>query len=116
MNHKHVERCDEEENQRVSPQSISQALPARCLAEFPHRQGPDVSRAAPVQITGGSMMQRMLPSPVHVGGQVDKPRNGARHVVGHTVFEKREGPQLWNMKNFRARNPAARMAMGNISQ
>src|ERR1700674_5864369 len=106
MNHKHVERCDEEENQRISRQSISQALPARCLAEFPHRQGPDVSRAAPVQITGGSMMQRVLPSPVHVGVRLRSPAMAPVTLLAILELKKEEWPQSWKMINIRARNPA----------
>src|SRR3984957_11091938 len=89
MNHKYIERCDEEQNQRISRQSICQALAAGCLAEFLHGEGPDVPGTALVQITGGPVMQCVLPSPMHIGGQVEKPRDGARHVVGPLGIEKR---------------------------
>src|SRR4051812_40461156 len=73
--------CDYEKNDGVARQAISEALPARSLEILLHGQRPDVARAALVEVAGAGVMDRVLPTPMIIGGESKNSSDKAHEVI-----------------------------------
>src|SRR3984957_15740800 len=88
MDDEDIERSNHKEDQGIACQAIGQSQPARGGAVFIDRQGPYIAGASLVQITGGTVMQGMLPSPMPVGSEIEQPGNGAGRIIGPAGLEE----------------------------
>jgi len=70
------------------PQFTKMAIADQFFVLFvPH--GPNVTRAAPVQSAGTTMMSRMFPAPVTIRRERQNARQQAHQIVGGPEFEIR---------------------------
>ena len=100
MDYKHIERGNHEEDQRIACQTIGQSPPARRGAVFRNRQGPDIAGASLVQITRGTMMQGMLPSPMPIRREIEQTGNGAGRIVGFSGIEEGGVPAVMENNEY----------------
>lgn len=66
------DRGDEKENEGITNEAIGEALWSGVREVFFDSHGPDIAGASPVEIAGGAMMHRVLPSPVEVRCEGEK--------------------------------------------
>src|ERR1700722_16943462 len=88
MDDEDVERSNHKEDQRIARQAMSQSPPARGGAVFIDRQGPNIAGASLVQITGGTVMQGMLPPPMPVRSEIEQTGNGTGRIIGPSGLEE----------------------------
>ncbi len=88
VNPEQPQRRDDKQNEGVPRQAVGDFFPARSLQILPHRQRPDVTLAAAVQVARGGMVDVVLPAPVAVGGEGQHPGEKAQNVIGAFRFEK----------------------------
>ena len=86
---KHEQGSEAEQHHRIPRQPISEALPARGLQVFLHRQGPHVANPAPVQVTRRGVMQGMFPAPMKIGRECERAGDEAHDVIGLARGEER---------------------------
>src|SRR4051812_28332210 len=89
-----VERANAEKNDGVARQTIGEALPTRRLDVLLHRQGPDVTSAAPIQVAGGGMVNRMFARPMAIRCEGQDPGDEPDHIIRLARREKGAMPAI----------------------
>ena len=84
-----IERGQHEQHQRIARQPIPEATPARRFEVLLHGHGPDIPDTALVEMPRGAVMDRMLPTPMLVGGERQRAGDEADDVVGAARAEIR---------------------------
>ena len=87
-NDEEKDRGDEKENEGIANEAIGEAFGAGVREVFVDGHGPDISRAASIEISRSTVMDRMLPAPVEVGCEGEEPGNESGKVVGAGRFKK----------------------------
>ena len=72
----------------MAVKTVTQATPPRTALEVAHGKGIDIADTAPVEVAGGSMMDRMRAAPAVVRRQREHANDAADPVVCQTVGEK----------------------------
>jgi len=88
LQEKQIGWSDPEHDQRVAVKSVFHAAPPRTGLVFAHCQGIDIADTAPVEVTGGGMMDRMCAAPPIVRRHREHANDAADPVVRQTVGEK----------------------------
>src|SRR6516162_10479137 len=88
LQEKQIGWSDPEHDQRVAVKSVFYAAPPRTGLVFAHCQGIDIADTAPVEVTGGGVMDRMCAAPPIVRRHREHANDTADPVVRQTVGEK----------------------------
>ena len=83
------QRTEDEEDDRVSNEPITQLEATGSRHVFLNGEGPDVTDAAAIEITVGCVVAGMFPTPLSVRREGEHTGDEANNAVGALGFEKR---------------------------
>ena len=83
-----IKRAEAKHYQRIAKETVAEPLPFGTGEVFLDRHRVDIALAPAIQVAGGSVMNRVLPTPVEIGRERQHADDRANNVIGRLILKR----------------------------